>query len=172
VAGAPPSKDLASRLRKSQERFNQAQPPEPLQAASAIANNPRVIYTRQSQVQDILAGQVDPRIIDIMTWIANRRQSITITSMKTDHSMCVAGSNPCRVSAHKLGRAIDIAAVDGEICVGTTTGKCGILYQELVNTMRGTQYQPSQIIYGFDNWPSESWNFAMSNHRDHIHLAY
>lgn len=172
VSGAPPTADLAAKLRRSQSRFAQAQLPAPLQAASAIATNAKVIYTRQSQVQDILSGGVDPRVIDMMTWIVNRRQSITITSVKTDHSMCVAGSNPCRVSAHKMGRAIDIAAVDGEACVGTTTGKCGVLYQEIVAATRGTQYQPSQIIYGFDLWPSESWNFAMGNHNDHIHLAY
>lgn len=172
ISGAPPSADLAATLRKSQARFNATQLPAPLQAASSIATSARVIYTRQSQVQDILSGGVDPRIIDMMTWITQRRQSITITSVKSDHSMCVAGSNPCRVSAHKMGRAIDIAAVDGEICTGIPTGKCGILYQEIVNTMRGTQYQPTQIIYGFDLWPSESWNFEMGNHHDHIHLAY
>ena len=44
--------------------------------------------------------------------------------------------------------------------------------RDSINTLRGTAYQPSQVIYGYDNWPGESWNFEMGNHHDHIHLGY
>ncbi len=172
VAGAPPSADLAATLRKSQERFNATQLPTAANAAVAVATSPKITFTRQSQIDDLKSGTVDPRIVDILTWIINRRQSITITSMKTDHTKCVAGSNPCRVSAHHMGRAVDIAAVDGQSCSASPTDNCAILYREIVNTLRGTQYQPSQIIHGFDDWPNESWNFAMGNHRHHIHIGY
>ncbi len=172
VAGAPPSSDLAATLRKSQERFNATQLPTAANAAIAVATSPKITFTRQSQIDDLKSGGVDPRVVDILAWIINRRQSITITAMKTDHSKCVAGSNPCRVSAHHMGRAVDIAAVDGQSCSGSTSDNCAVLYREIVNTLRGTQYQPSQIIHGFDDWPNESWNFAMSNHRHHIHIGY
>lgn len=172
VVGAPPAADLAAALRQSQARNAGASTPQPAGLAAALTRNPRITFTRQSQIDDLLSGKIDPRLVDVLTWIAQRRSNITITSMATDHSTCVAGSNPCRVSAHKLGRAVDIASVNGEACVGTQTGQCGLLFQEIVNNLRGTPYQPSQAIYGFDLWPSESWNFFMSNHRDHIHLGY
>lgn len=172
VSGSAPSKDLAAVLRQSQQRNSKVMVPTVQNAAMAITLNPNVIFTRQSQIADLRSGKVDPRVVDVMTWIANRGRRITITSMRSDHSTCVAGSNPCRVSAHHLGRAMDIAAVNGEPCRGTPTGQCGRLYEEIVNSLRGTQYQPSQVIYGYDPWPSESWNFEMGNHHDHIHLGF
>lgn len=172
VSGAAPNAALAAALRKAQQRNSSARAPAAGSAAYALTLNPRIRFTRQSQIDDLRSGQVDARLVDVLTWIANRRSSIVITSMKTDHSTCVAGSSPCRVSAHKLGRAVDIASVDGEACYGTPSSKCGILFEEIINALRGTQFQPSQIIYGYDPFPSESWNFAMGNHRDHIHLGY
>ena len=173
VSGAPPSADLAAVLRKSQQRFAATQaPPTASGAAAALARNPNVIFTRASQVNDLLTGLMDPRVVDLVTWLTSRRQSITITSLRTDHSTCVAGSNPCRVSAHHLGRAVDIAAVNGQACTGVPDSECGRLYEEIVASLRGTQFQPSQIIHGYDPWPSESWNFAMGNHHDHIHIGY
>jgi len=172
VAGSPPDATLAATLRASQQRNSRTAVPAPQNLAQALTQNPHVIFTRQSQINDILSGGVDPRVIDVLTWIASRRASITVTSVRSDHSTCVAGSSPCRVSAHHLGRAVDIAAVNGEPCGGTPAGQCGVLYEEIVNTLRATAYQPSQIIYGYDKWPSEAWNFEMGNHHDHIHLGY
>ncbi len=172
LAGVAPDAKLAATLRASQARNSSSAVPAPQNFARALTQNSHVIFTRQSQVNDILSGGVDPRVIDVITWIAARRGTITITSMRSDHSTCVAGSSPCRVSAHHLGRAVDIAAVNGEACGGTPAGQCGVLYEEIVNTLRGTAYQPSQIIYGYDKWPAEGWNFEMSNHHDHIHIGY
>lgn len=170
IAGTPPGSDLAAVLRASEKRNKLSTPPPTAQSgATALANNPNVTYTRQSQRDDLTSGSVDPRVVDLLTWIASRHR-VTITSMRTDHSTYVAGTS--RVSAHHLGRAIDIAAVDGQICTGGPDGNCGRLFEEIVNQLRGTQYQPSQVIYGYDPWPMEAWNFDMSNHRDHIHVGY
>jgi hypothetical protein len=170
IQGTSPDADLAAVLRQSQAR-NSPVPPPPAgnTAATALTANPNIVFTRQSQRDDLASGALDPRLVDLLTWIASRRR-ITITSMKTDHSQFVAGTN--RVSAHKLGRAVDIAVVNGQSCTGVAYGECGRLYEEIVNQLRGTQFQPSQVIYGYDPWPSERWNFAMSNHRDHIHIGY
>jgi hypothetical protein len=170
IAGTPPSSDLAAVLRASERRNKLSTPPPTSQSgAAALAANPNVTFTRQSQRDDLTSGSVDPRVVDLLTWIAQRHR-ITITSMRTDHSTFVAGTS--RVSAHHLGRAVDIAAVDGQICAGSPEGTCGRLFEEIVNQLRGTQYQPSQVIYGYDPWPIEAWNFAMRNHRDHIHVGY
>lgn len=171
IPGTAPSADLAAVLRQSQQR-NAGVPALSIQSgAVAITANPNVRFTRQSQVNDLLTGQVDPRVVDLLTWISSRSQ-ITITSMRTDHSTCVAGSSPCRVSAHHLGRAFDIGAVNGQICTGIPNTECGRIYEQIVNELRGTQYQPSQVIYGYDPWPDERWNFELSNHHDHIHIGY
>jgi hypothetical protein len=170
IPGTSPSADLAAILRQSQQRNGVALPvPTAQSAALALAQNPNVRFTRQSQITDLTSGGVDPRIVDFLTWVASAHQ-ITITSMRSDHSLYVAGTR--RVSAHKLGRAVDIAAVNGQPCTGVPGTECGRLYENIVNQLRGTQYQPSQVIHGYDPWPSESWNFAMRNHRDHIHVGY
>lgn len=170
IPGTPPSSDLAAVLRQSERRNGLAAPPPSASSgAASLAQNPNVRFTRQSQVADLTYGSVDPRVVDLLTWIAQRHQ-ITITSMRTDHSTYVAGTN--RVSAHHLGRAVDIAVVDGQACTGVPADQCGRLFEEIVNQLRNTQYRPSQIIYGYDPWPLEAWNFAMSNHRDHIHIGY
>lgn len=170
IPGTSPSADLAAILRQSQQRNGVALPAATAQSAAlALAQNPNVRFTRQSQITDLTSGGVDPRIVDFLTWVASRRQ-ITITSMRSDHSLYVAGTS--RVSAHKLGRAVDIAAVNGQPCTGVPGTECGVLYEEIVNQLRGTPYQPAQVIHGYDPWPSEAWNFAMGNHRDHIHVGY
>jgi len=171
IPGTAPSADLAAVLRQSQQRNAGIPPLSTGSGALAITTNPNVRFTRQSQVNDLVTGQVDPRVVDLLTWIAGRSQ-ITITSMRTDHSTCVAGSSPCRVSAHHLGRAFDIGAVNSQICTGIPNAECGRLYERMVNELRGTQYQPSQVIYGYDPWPEERWNFELSNHHDHIHIGY
>ena len=115
VPGVPPSADLAAILRASEARNGAALPPTVQSAAAALATSRNVRFTRQSQVNDVVLGQVDPRVVDLLTWIASRRQ-VTITSMRTDHSTYVAGSS--RVSAHHLGWALDIGAVNGQIALG------------------------------------------------------
>jgi hypothetical protein len=170
VPGLPPTADLAAVLRASEQRNNpNAAPPTTSNSAIALTRNPNMVFVRQSQVSDLMSGQIDPRVVDFLTWVAKRHR-ITITSLRTDHSTYVAGSG--RVSAHHVGRAVDIAAVDGQSCIGTRDSNCGRLYEEIVNSLRGTQYQPSQVIHGYDLWPTEGWNFAMGNHRDHIHVGY
>jgi hypothetical protein len=171
IPGTSPSADLAAVLRQSEQRNAGAPPPASRLGTVALIRNPNVRFTRQSQVTDLVSGLVDPRVVDLLTWIAGRRQ-ITITSMRTDHSTCVAGSSPCRVSAHHLGRAFDIGAVNGQICTGIPGAECGRLYEDVVNSLRGTQYQPSQVIYGYDPWPDERWNFELGNHHDHIHIGF
>ena len=175
IPGTPPDAKLAATLRLAQSRFTpqqSAQTSDPSARAIALASNSHVIFTRQSQVSDLTSGLVDPRVVDLLTWAAGRRQSITVSALRSDHQMCVRGTSPCRVSAHFSGRALDIAAVNGQACTGTPVTECGRLYEEMVSTVRGTPYQPSQVIHGYDLWPTEPWNFALGDHRDHIHIGF
>ena len=148
--------------------------PQGSASAIALASSPRMTFTRPSQREDLTSGQVDQRIVDVLTWISGQGYTLTITSMKSDHRQCARfDGGVCIASAHIAGRAVDIAAVNGEPCwPGTPDRQCGHLYELLVNNLRGTPYQPAQIIHGYDLWPTEPWNFALANHRDHIHLGY
>lgn len=151
-----------------------ANAPDGNASALSLASNPRMIFTRPSQRDDLTRGLVDQRIIDVLTWITDQGYILTITSMKSDHRPCARyDAGVCVTSAHVLGRAVDIAAVNGQPCwPGTPDSSCAQIYELLVNSLRGTKYQPAQIIFGYDSWPAEPWNFAMSNHRDHIHVGY
>ena len=151
-----------------------ARVPQGNASAFALASNPRMIFTRHSQRDDLTRGLIDQRIVDVLTWTIGQGYTLTITSLRSDHRTCARyDAGICIVSAHVVGRAADIAAVNGELCwPGDRDGECGRLYELLVASLRGTRYQPGEIIFGFDLWPAEPWNFAMSNHRDHIHLGY
>lgn len=151
-----------------------ASAPQGNESALALAGNPRMIFTRPSQRDDLSRGLIDQRLVDVLTWITGQGYTLTITSMRSDHRTCARyDAGVCIVSAHVVGRGVDVGAVNGQPCwPGSRERSCGLLYEVLVSSLRGTQYQPAEIIHGYDLWPTEPWNFAMFNHRDHIHLAY
>ena len=72
------------------------------------------------------------------------------------------------VSNHSAGRAMDIGAVDGEVCRGTRTGRCADLVRELAavtGPLRSTE-----LIYCWDpDGPADPRGFARADHCDHIH---
>ena len=88
-----------------------------------------------------------------------------ITALKSDHSTLTVDGN---VSNHSAGRAMDIGAVDGEICRGTRTGRCADLVRELAaitGPLRSTE-----LIYCWDpDGPNDPRGFARADHCDHIH---
>ena len=70
-----------------------------------LLRNPRIVLT-PVQRTDLLAGGIDPRLIATLAAIG-RRHTVVITALRADHA---PGTN------HEAGRAMDIGAVDGEIC--------------------------------------------------------
>jgi hypothetical protein len=81
-----------------------------------ILANPRIVLT-PIQRSDLRSGLIDPRLIATLAWIGHRH-AVVITALRSDHH---PGTN------HAAGRAVDIGAVDGEICRGTRTGPCAEL---------------------------------------------
>ncbi len=61
-------------------------------------------------IADLRAGRIDPRIVALLEQLS-REHKITISSMRSDHSTLTAGGS---VSNHSVGRAVDIAAIDGQ----------------------------------------------------------
>lgn len=133
--------------------------------AGSVLNNPRVDLgpERAAHAEDIRSGRIDSRILTVMALIA-RSHSFTVTSLRVDHTD--DGGN------HPAGRAMDIGAVDGEICTGTRSGACGRLAVDL-SRISGPLHS-SELIYCFDpdGDPANPDGFARSDHCNHIHFGY
>lgn len=115
---------------------------------------------------DIDAGLVDPRVLVTMRFLANRFDTVTISSIISGHGVYTSGGN---VSLHSYGQAIDIAALDGESILGHQ--------QRGSNTYRAVQeilllpkaMQPAELI---SLWDMGGASFAASDHHDHIHVGW
>jgi hypothetical protein len=102
-----------------------------------ILANPRIVLTLIQQA-DLRAGGIDSRLISTLSWIG-RHHTVVITALRADHH---PGTN------HEAGRAMDIGAVDGEICRGTRTGRCAGLVRELAS-IKGP-LRSTELIYCWD----------------------
>ena len=131
----------------------------PIDTATArdLLSNPRIILT-PGQRADLRAGGIDPRLLATLGWIGARHRVI-ITALRHDH---YPGTN------HEAGRAMDIGAVDGEICRGTRFGACADLVRQLA-AVRGPN-RSTELIYCWDpDGPLDPRGFARADHCDHIH---
>jgi hypothetical protein len=91
--------------------------------------------------------------------------AVVITALKSDHSRTTVDGN---VSNHSVGRAMDIGAVDGEVCRGTRTGLCAELVREFA-AMTGP-LRSTELIYCWDpDGPAGPRGFARADHCDQIH---
>ena len=92
-------------------------PPAGASVADVLAN-PRIILTALHR-SDLRSGDIDGRLIATLAWIG-RSHSVTVTSLKSDHSLYTVSGG---ISNHSVGRAMDIGAVDAEICLGDAHGR-------------------------------------------------
>jgi hypothetical protein len=135
-------------------------------SAREVLANPRISVT-PIQGGDLRSGLIDPRVIATLAWIG-RRHSVVVTALRSDHSRFTVDGN---VSNHSAGRAMDIGAVDGEVCRGTRTGRCADLVRELA-AVRG-ELRSTELIYCWDpDGPGDPRGFARADHCDHIHVGF
>ena len=88
-----------------------------------------------------------------------------IAALRSDHSTYTVDG---AFSNHSAGRAMEIGAVDGEICRGIRTGACARLVRELA-AVTGP-LRSSELIYCWDpDGPADPRGFARADHCDHIH---
>jgi len=142
-------------------------PPTALPDASASAGDvlrDRRIALTPLQRADLREGRIDERLISALAAIA-RRHTVVVTALRSDHGYYTVNGT---VSNHSGGRAMDIGAVDNEICRGTHTGACADLVRELAavdGPLRATE-----LIYCWDpDGPTDPRGFARADHCDHIH---
>jgi hypothetical protein len=132
----------------------------------AILGNPRITLT-PIQRGDVHSGVLDPRVLAALAW-TGEHHAVVITALKSDHSRMTVDGN---VSNHSYGRAMDIGAVDGEVCRGTRSGRCADLVREyaaLTGPLRSTE-----LIYCWDpDGPADPRGFARADHCDHIHVGW
>jgi len=133
---------------------------------SAPINWANLTLSNPLEMQDIKAGALDPRIMNLLGMITQTHQ-VTISALRSDHSEFTAEGN---VSNHFFGRAMDIGAVDGVPCTNTApSAPCGELGRTL--TLLPTPIHPTELIYCFDlDGPGPA--FARADHCDHVHVGF
>jgi hypothetical protein len=131
-----------------------------------VVHNPRIQLT-PIQRGDLTGGLIDPRVVSVLGAIA-QRHTVLVTALRSDHSLFTVDGT---VSNHSAGRAMDIDAVDGEVCRGTRTGRCADLVRELA-AMSGP-LRSTELIYCWDpDGPGDPRGFARADHCDHIHVGF
>ena len=135
------------------------------QLIKRVLNDPRLeIYSCGRQ--DIRTGQIDRRVLAMLSYLSERGYRLTITSLKCGHSVYTSSGN---ISHHSLGGAVDIAMINGMPVLGNQGP--GSITESLVRDilrLQGT-LEPDQVISLMDfGGPS----FAMSDHHDHVHVGY
>jgi hypothetical protein len=115
---------------------------------------------------DLAAGRVDVRVVVLLTYLAERHESILVSSLFAGHRTF---ARPGVVSAHVYGHAVDIAAVGGTSIAGHQQpgGPTEATVRSVL--LLPAELQPQQVIslLGLGG-PS----FALSDHGDHIHVGY
>jgi hypothetical protein len=115
---------------------------------------------------DLAAGRIDVRLVVLLSYLAERHGSVTVSSLFSGHRR-FARTNV--VSAHVYGHAVDISAVGGVAIAGNQ--RPGGLTEAAVRSilLLPAELQPQQVIslLGLGG-PS----FPLADHGDHIHVGY
>jgi hypothetical protein len=115
---------------------------------------------------DLAAGRIDVRIVVLLSYLAERHGSVTVSSLFSGHRRFARAHV---VSAHMYGHAVDIAAVSGRPIAGNQ--QPGGLTEATVRSilLLPAELQPQQVIslLGLGG-PS----FPLADHGDHIHVGF
>ncbi|HEX6115535.1 MAG TPA: lytic murein transglycosylase [Solirubrobacterales bacterium] len=116
--------------------------------------------------EDIETGQIDRRILALMSYLAESGFRLTVTSLKCGHSVYTTSGG---VSHHSSGNAVDIAQVNGIPILGNQ-GRGSITEATIQQVLKlQGNMEPAQVISLMEmGGPT----FAMGDHADHIHVGY
>jgi murein DD-endopeptidase MepM/ murein hydrolase activator NlpD len=118
--------------------------------------------------RDILAGQVDRRVLATLAFLTASGLKPRVTSLKCGHSYYTTAGG---VSHHSSGNAVDIAAINGIPILGHQGP--GSITEIAVRRLMNLQgiVKPAQIIslMKFEGAPN---TVSMSDHHDHIHVGF
>jgi len=115
---------------------------------------------------DLAAGRIDVRVVVLLSYLAERHGSLTVSSLFSGHRR-YARANV--VSAHVYGHAVDIAEIGGTSIAGNQQpgGPTEAAVRSIL--LLPAELQPQQVIslLGLGG-PS----FPLANHGDHIHVGF
>lgn len=140
---------------------------QPIDGATVadVLGNPRIVLTA-GQRADLESGGIDARLVASLAWIG-KTHTILVTALRRDHK---PGTN------HEMGRAVDIGAVDNEVCSERwgapprAASRCGRLGLELAH-VRG-RMRSTELIWCWDLDPADPNVFARADHCNHLHLGW
>ena len=124
----------------------------------------RGVTLSPSAREDLRAGRVDPRLIDLLGWLGQRYE-LYVSVFKTGHAKYTRGGS---ISNHWYGRAADISAVDGRPVSGSNAAAYEFV-ADLLALPHATGV--TEIGHPFPILLIEG-GFSDSDHRDHIHVGY
>lgn len=131
---------------------------------NALLANPRLTLSSYARA-DLQAGVIDQRVVDFLGW-AIQRHSITVSALKTGHDQYVSGTD--RISNHFYGRAVDVAAVDGDAyrpsCI-----PCRVFTEETIALGIG---RPNEIGQPWGDVVGPPGVFTDADHLDHEHAGW
>ncbi|HWH94648.1 MAG TPA: lytic transglycosylase domain-containing protein [Baekduia sp.] len=118
--------------------------------------------------QDIVDGRIDRRVLATLLYLAKSGYHLTISSLECGHGRLTSSGN---VSAHSVGGAVDIAAVNGIPILGHQGA--GSITDEVVHRLLDLQglTRPAQII-SLMTVDGASNTLALADHDDHIHVGF
>jgi hypothetical protein len=132
-----------------------------------VADNPRIQLYGCGR-RDIMAGDIDRRVLATLEFLAASGLKPTVTSLKCGHSYFTKSGN---VSHHSSGNAVDIAMINGIPILGHQgSGSITDIAVRRLLTLQGTM-KPAQIIT-LMTYPGTDNTYAMGDHDDHIHVGF
>ena len=131
-------------------------------SVEVVLHDSRVELT-PAAAADLRAG-VDPRVAAVLERLA-RDHRIRVSVIRTGHDRLVAGTN--RVSNHFVGRAFDIAAVDGER-VSPSSAAAHDVATALLQLPQHVRPDEVGSPWRF----SAAGSFSDRAHQDHIHVGW
>lgn len=128
-----------------------------------LLRNPRISLTPYARA-DLEAGLVDPRLVSLLSWVA-QRHSLTVSVFKTGHSKYTRSGS---ISLHYLGRGADISIVDGSL-VSYTNRAARDVVLEIASNQGVTRPDELGHPFGSVGFPG---GFTDADHADHLHLGF
>ena len=135
------------------------------QLAARILRTPR-IHLDAAGRDDVAAGRIDVRVLVALAYLAREFGSIEVSSLETGHRLY---ARPGVVSAHAVGRAVDITALGGQPVFGNQYpgGNTFRAVRSLLLLPAGVRPHEVISLLGLGG-PS----FALENHADHLHVGF
>lgn len=147
-------------------RTQGSRPCEAGELEAAVLSNPRLSFLPEAAA-DVTEGRVDDRVLQLLLVLSEEHRLGPIGPFITGHSYYVAGTQT--PSNHAFGRAVDIAAVDGQPVSASNRAAREVV--DAVLLMTGPML-PDEVGSPWEIPHPVADTFTDSAHQGHIHLGW